>query len=430
MGIYVNYFSDDLIMNIGMGISIVLFSFLFFLFASFVVSQFRKVTKRKTLKEYYPISILIPCYNEEKKIGQCIDSIISADYQKDRMEILVLDDGSKDDTLRVAKEKAKEYPEMDIRVLKLKHEGKSAAMNKGTQKAKYNLLITVDADITVEKDTLKKLVAPMQEDNVAATNAVAVIRKPKKLIEYFQMIEFTINNLIRTSFSRNFKNSIWFFGAVACYRKDVLNEVGGFKKDTLTEDMDICLEMFNKKYKIITVEDAFIFTDACPSVRQLFKQRTRWYFGALQSLFKNKQLLEKERRSPSIIFLFFNQYWWTFFSFIVFPLLVYQVIYWWPGHDPVEVFSYIFRWFSLSGPVYVLYKIPEWGLNMLNIFAISAGLLTFAKSVPALKKFRGQFSFKTFIALFFYYPYTLILNAIIITGVIKYKFSKVKYFID
>lgn len=430
MDIHVNYYSEDLIMNITMIVSFVLFSFLFFLLTSFIISQFRKVKKEKKLEKFYPISILIPCYNEESKIGQCIDSLVASDYQKDKMEILVLDDGSKDRTIEVANKKSKEYPEMDIRVLKLKHEGKSATMNKGVKRAKYNLLITVDADITVEKDTIKKLVAPMDQENVAATNAVAVIRKPRKLIEYFQMIEFTINNLIRTSFSRNFKNSIWFFGAVACYRKDILKETGGFKKDTLTEDMDICLEMFNKQYKIITVEDAFIFTDACPSIRKLFKQRMRWYFGALQSLFKNRQLLGKERRSPAVIFLFFNQYWWTFFSFIVFPMLVYQIIYWWPGGDLIEIFSYIFRWFSLSGPAYVLYKIPDWGLNMLNIFAIMAGLVTFAKSVPALKKFKGQFSFKTFVALFFYYPYTLILNAIIITGVIKYKLSRVKYFID
>lgn len=420
-----NLISDDILMNLFMLVGLVLFSFLMFLFISFLISLFRSTPYNKTGSDL-PLSVLIPCYNEEMNIANCLSSVEKSKYNKKLIEVIVIDDGSKDRTAEVVREFAKKSS-FDIRLVKGKHKGKSEALNLGVSHAKNELIMSIDADIILEKDTMKKLVVPMV-GKVAATNAVAVIRKPKKLIEYFQMIEFTLNNLIRVSFSKVFDNSIWFFGAVACYSKSVLNEVGGFKTDTLTEDMDICLEMYNKGYKIVTVQEARISTLAMPSVALLFKQRMRWYYGALQSLFKNRNLLKEHRHSPSVLFLFVNQYWWTFFSFVFFPMTAYQVYYWWPG-GAVESFWYIFRWFSLSGPFYVLYKLPEWGLNFLNIFGVLSGIITLIMSVAAIRMFGARIDFKTIICIFFYFPYTIIQDAIIVSGVVKYLFAKKKYFI-
>ncbi|MFW6220617.1 MAG: glycosyltransferase [Nanoarchaeota archaeon] len=416
-------------MNISMGISFVLFSFLFFLFIIFIISLFKK-QKFSKLKSFANVSVLIPTFNEEKNIVNCLNSVLNSNYNKKNLEIIVVDDESKDDTVNIVEKFIEKIKDYDIKLIKAKHQGKSGCLNLGVKHAKNEFILTIDADVVILKDTIKKLVTPLVEKNVGATNSVAYIRKPKKFIEYFQMIEFCLNNLIRTSFSKVFKNSIWFFGAVACYKKSILKEVGYFKKDTLTEDMDICLEIFNKKYKIVTVEDCFISTLACPSVLLLFKQRMRWYFGALQSLFKNKRLLKGKKRSAPVIFLFVNQYWWTFFSFVFFPMTIYQVYYWIPSYEILEFSFYIFRWFSLLGPFYVFYMMPEWGFNFLNIFGVMSGVLTFIMGLFALIKFKGVFRFKTFFGLFFYFPYTIILAAIIVSGVIKYTFSKKKYFIN
>jgi len=108
-------------------------------------------------------------------------------------------------------------------------------------------------------------------------------------------------------------------------------------------------------------------------------------------------------------------------------MTAYSVYYWWP-EGALEAVSYLFRWFSLSGPVYVLYKIPDWGLNFINIFAVMSGIITFIMSIAALIMFRGKFHIKTLLALFFYFPYTIIQDAIIIAGVIKYSISKKRYF--
>jgi len=398
-----------------------------FLFLSFIISLFsaKRIIKQK---DDVFISILIPCYNEQKNIRNCLKSIEKTFYDKKLLEVIIIDDGSTDKTADIANSYLK-TSNLDIKLIKGTHQGKSMALNLGLDNAKHEIIMAIDADILLEKETIKKLVSPMSNKNVGATNAVAVIQNPKSLIEYFQMIEFSLNNLIRISFSKTFDNSVWFFGAVACYKKSVLNKIGRFKTDTLTEDMDICLELYNNKFKIITVPDARIATVAMPSVRALFKQRMRWYYGALQSLFKNRNLVQKEFQSLPIIFLFFNQYWWTFFAFVFFPMTAYQIHYWWP-QKTIEAIFYVFRWFSISGPFYVLYKLPDWGLNFLNIFGVLSGIITLIMSISAIIIYKAKINYKTVLCLFFYFPYTIIQDAIIVLGVLKYISKKKKYFID
>ena len=409
-------------MDISAFVLLVLFLFLFFIFIVYILSFFRKKENYEgTLKELPNISVLIPAYNEEKNIGRCISSVMTLDYDKDKMEIIVIDDGSTDKTKEIAES-------LGVRVIRGEHKGKVDALNLGVKEAKNEIIFCVDADVTLDKKALKKMVAPLSEKDVAATNAVVLVNRQRKLIDFFQYVEYYYNNIIRTSFSRLFRNSIWFFGAVACYKKSALEKIGYFKKDTLTEDMDVCLELYRADYRIITVEDAIIYTNPCSNLYELFRQRMRWYFGALQGLVKNHTLFKKKIRSVPVVFLFKNQFWWTFYAFVSFPLIIYQVIYWFPSSGISEGFWYIFRWFSLAGPFYVLYKIPQGWLSFLNISGISAGILTFIFSSLAILKFKGKFNIKTLLAIFFYFPYTIILNTIIVVSMFYYGFSKKKYF--
>jgi len=427
----IEIFSDDIVMNIGVVIFFILFVFLLFIFLTFIASLFVKKKKEKKFAKLPFVSVVVPVYNEEKNIVDCLSSLIKSAYPINNLEIIVVNDQSTDNTLEVTQSFINKHKDIDIKVITGKHSGKSGALNLGMSKSKHDLILSLDADIMVEKNTITALVQPLAEKDVAATNCVAVIRKPKNLIEHFQRIEFFLNNLVRMSFSKVFDNSIWFFGAAACYKKDILKKIGNFKKDTLTEDMDICLELYNSKYKIVTVKEAVITTKACPTVLALGKQRMRWYYGALQSLVKNKALLSYDKRSPSVYFLYFNQFWWTFFAFIFFPLVAYQVSYWWPhGQGIYEALMYIFRWFTMVGPFYVLYMIPVWGISFLNLFGVMSGVISMFNIVAAINMFKGKFTLPTFIAIFFFFPYTIILNAIVIAGVIKYTLSKKKYFID
>lgn len=417
-------------MNGGILVSAVLFLFLSFLLCTYLASQWRE-KKRGAGMHQPPVSIIIPMYNEEKTIESSLRSIFESSYPAEKLQVIVVDDCSSDNTLGVVRDLQTKF-RWKMMILPVPHAGKAMALNAGVEKARNELVLTLDADVCVGKNTICDLVENHSDPLVAATNCVARVHFPRTFLECYQAIEYSLNNLIRISFSRVFGNSIWFFGACACYKKSILTKLGGFKRDTLTEDMDICLEMYKAGFRIVTVPSAMIETEACRSIKELALQRMRWYYGALQALHKNNHILRSQWTAPPVMFLYFNQWWWTFFAFISFPLFVYQIQFWLPPLSEILwVILYFLRWFSFAGPLYVLWKIPEWGINFANIFGVTSGIITMFLSLAALRMGSVKIGPKIFLALFLYFPYTILLNFIVVMGVVRYRFlGKKKYFID
>lgn len=416
----------NFIMNFSAFVFGILFLFILFLFITTILAFFSK--QRKVT--YEPkVSILIPAYNEEKNIGKCLTSILNSKYPKNKMEVIVIDDGSTDNTQKIIKGFSKKFK--NVKLIKGNHEGKSEALNSGVKKSSYDIIMSVDADTIVNKDAVKKLVTPFFYKNVGATNGSCLVKNKNSILGIFQNIEYHYNNLIRRSFSELFRNGIWFFGAFACYRKEILKEIGYFKRDTLTEDMDIALEIYSKNYKIINVYDAIGFTVVPKTIMALVKQRTRWWVGVLQSLNKNNHLFNA-KSGPSIIFLFINQYWWSFFAIVSLPLIIYQFNYWLPYNisNFSDFFVYTFGWVSLFGSMRVIYKIPEWGLSVYSIFGVLSGILSSILIVSAIYLYKDKLNVNNIFAIFFYFPYTIVLNIIIFISIIKISFLKRKFFIS
>ncbi|MCX6707305.1 MAG: glycosyltransferase [Candidatus Woesearchaeota archaeon] len=390
---------------------------------------------------YTKISVVIPCYNEEKNIAKCLDAVYSLDYPKENIEVIVVDDGSPDSTIKTLEDykKRNKNHATGMIISRGKHEGKSASLNIGINKAHHEIILTLDADTIVEKDSLRNLVRPFSDREVGATNGSFIPSNRNSLLGLFQNIEYSYYNLVKKSFSSVFRNGIWFFGAFTCYRKEALKKIGYFKKDSMTEDMDATLEIYSKGYRLINVFDAVGYTIVPSSIISFFRQRTRWWIGGLQAMKKNLKILSVKsaahpKISPSIIFVFINQYWWSIFSVLFFPLIIYQVFYWLPqnaGFFPI--FAYLFRWFSLLGPVYVIYKIHEWGISLYSIFGVMSGIMSCVLLIISLLKSRARTSAYNLLMImfgvFFYFPYTIILNTITVISLIKLAFLKKKHFI-
>ena len=177
----ITFFSDNIVMDIGMFISFILFLFLGFLFLTFVISLFKKEYKSRRWDKDPAVSIIIPAYNEEKNIYLCLESVARSDYPKRLMEILVVDDASNDNTLSEIERFRSEHKAFDIKIIKGSHQGKSESLNKGIKLCKNELIITIDADVELGKDTIKKLLWPMADPAVGATNSVAIITNPHAL---------------------------------------------------------------------------------------------------------------------------------------------------------------------------------------------------------------------------------------------------------
>jgi len=411
----------ELIMLLGSFVFALLFLFLLFVFIASMLSLFKK----EIVVEYEPkISIIIPCYNEEKNILKCLDAIASSDYPKKKMEIIVVDDGSTDNTLNILKGYSKKNL---IKIVKGTHEGKSESLNRGAKKASNEFIVAVDADTLLERATLRKLIQPFADPKTGATNGSCIVRNKGSLLGMFQNIEYHYNNLIRRSFSLLFKNGIWFFGAFAGYRKSVLEKIGYFKKDSLTEDTDIALEIYSAGYKVLNVHDAIGHVLAPSTLKGFYKQRSRWWIGVLQSLKKNRHLFSYNS-SPSILFLFISQFWWSFYALASMPLIAYQFYYWLPSSSFYEIASYTFRWFTATGPLYVIYKIPEWGISLYSIFGVLSGLISIVLIITAIFVFKEKLRLKNIVGIFFYFPYTIVLNTIIVISLFKIIFLKQRYF--
>jgi len=198
----------------------------------------------------------------------------------------------------------------------------------------------------------------------------------------------------------------------------------------LAEDQDVALELKMKGYKTINASKAIGYTIVPTSVKALYKQRARWWIGTLQSIVKNKKLFSR-KASPSILFLFINQFWWSFYAFLSLPLIIYQINYWLPYNSQsiFSILSYLFKWFSLMGPIYVLYKIPVWGISIYSIFGVLSGVITTVISIAALRKFKDKIGFKNLFVMFFYFPYTIVLNIIILVSLLRHRFWGKSFYI-
>ena len=411
----------DLIMLLSSVLFGVVFSFLIFIFVIFIISRFLK----RSAKEFEPnVSIVIPAYNEEQNIKECIDSVYNSNYPKSKIEVIVVDDGSTDNTAKILKKYKK------VKMLSQNHLGKVEALNFGALNSSNEFIVTLDADTTLDKNCINELVKPFLDDDVGATTGNNKVKNKKSILSAFQNIEYHFSNLIRNSFSIVFRNGVWISGSLACYRKSSLSKISNFKKDTLAEDIDIALELKKIGYKTLIVSTAFGSTIVPSGLKALYRQRVRWWIGTLQAIVKNKELFSI-KSSPSILYLYISHFWWSFYAFLSLPLIIYQINYWLPYNSQslLDIFNYLFRWFSLMGPIYVLYKIPDFGISIYSIFGVSAGIISTVISIAALKMFKDRLHLKNLFAIFFYFPYTIVLNIIILVSLLRHRFWRRSFYI-
>ncbi|UCC91235.1 MAG: glycosyltransferase family 2 protein, partial [Candidatus Aenigmatarchaeota archaeon] len=339
---------------------ILLFSGMLFLFLfavlglMFVITLAASFKKRTWKSDHEPhVSIVIPAYNEEKNIGKCLEAIQQTDYPEGKKEVIVVDDGSKDRTVEIARNFK------DVKIARQEHNGKVDALNLGVSKASRNIVITIDSDVMMEKDFIRNIAKPFSDPDVGAVSGAAKVANTDTILTAFQSIEYIYNSLLMDSFSKVFGTSLWFWGALSSFRKDVLLKVGGFKKTSETEDFDTMIRIKRHGYKTVSTKNAMGRVNVPSNMVSLFKQRIRWWKGSLQTISKNLDMF-RPKHGIAIMLLIFTQFFWFVYSFLIIPLIAYQILYWIPYNSATlaDLSFYLFRWFNLVGPFYALYKIP------------------------------------------------------------------------
>ena len=232
-----------------------------------------------------PVSVVIAAYNEEKVIARTIEAVLSNRYPN--LEIIVVDDGSKDDT---AGEVRRRFGGL-VRVFQQENGGKSAALNRGIAHAGGEIIIALDADTLFAPDTIDLLVRRFADPRVGAVAGNVKVGNRINPLTYWQAIEYiTSQNLDRRAYS--VLNSVSVVpGAVGAWRREAILQAGGYTTDTMAEDMDLTWRIRRMGWRIETEPAAVGFTEAPDSFRALFKQRFRWAFGTLQSLWKHRRAI-------------------------------------------------------------------------------------------------------------------------------------------
>ncbi|WP_307412456.1 glycosyltransferase [Neobacillus ginsengisoli] len=239
------------------------------------------------------VSVVIAAYNEEKVICKTIHSILSSDYPA--FEVLIIDDGSKDDTADVVQ---KTYANHSlVRLIKKNNGGKSSAVNVGFKEANGEIVVALDADTLIAENAISLLVNHFKNENVAAVSGNVKVGNKGNLLTNWQHIEYVTGfNLERRAFAA--LNCITVVpGAIGAWRKTAVEEAGYFKEDTLAEDTDITLTLLRQGKKIEFEEKAYAFTEVPEDIKSLAKQRYRWVYGTLQCLWKHREALFNKKHN-------------------------------------------------------------------------------------------------------------------------------------
>lgn len=279
-----------------------------------------------------PVSVLVPAYNEEATIAASVRSMLQLDYPE--LEVIVVNDGSRDGTLEALRREFAlvPYPEAywrrlevepvraiyrstkfrNLRVIDKENGGKADALNAGINAARYPLVCSVDADSILERASLRRVVLPFLHDPrvVASGGTVRIangcevrggflekVGLPRKILPLLQVVEYLRAFLFGRLGWAPMNAVLIISGAFGVFRKDAVVEAGGYRPDTVGEDMELVVRLHRRHrlagrpYRIAFLPDPICWTEAPETLKVLRSQRARWQRGLGESLMHNRTLL-------------------------------------------------------------------------------------------------------------------------------------------
>jgi len=241
------------------------------------------------IKQFPQVTVAVPAYNEEDTVAKTLNSIIKLDYPKDNVEIIVINDGSKDNTVKVVETTIKENPGSKILLVNKKNGGKGTALNVALKLAKGEFFVPLDADSYIRSDALKVIMPNFENKNVAAVLPLMKIKDPKNFMQRIQWAEYMVNLFYKRLMS--ILDCVHVApGPFSVYRKETLIEIGGFDENNLTEDLEVTLRLQKNNYKIIQVMNTEVYTIPPDDFKGFYKQRNRWYKGTIINAFNYRKM--------------------------------------------------------------------------------------------------------------------------------------------
>jgi len=251
--------------------------------------------KPAEVASYKPkVAVLIPAYNEEKVIERTVRAALNSNYPN--LRVIVIDDGSKDRTLEVARNAfAAESAAGQVLILAKKNSGKAEALNFGIEHiGDAELFVGIDADTIIAPDAISRLVPHFINPEMGAIAGNAKVGNRVNLWTRWQALEYiTSQNFERRALDVLGAVSV-VPGAIGAWRVSAVREAGGYHTDTVAEDADLTMALLRLGYRVEYEDMALAYTEAPTNANGLMRQRFRWSFGILQAVYKHRSVVARK----------------------------------------------------------------------------------------------------------------------------------------
>jgi cellulose synthase/poly-beta-1,6-N-acetylglucosamine synthase-like glycosyltransferase len=253
-----------------------------FFFVTFLEHRKKIVIRDGDIKlaDYKAVTIIVPSFNEETTIHKTVSSLLELNYPKDKLELILIDDGSTDNTWEVMQQFSN-HP--NIKVLRKENGGKYTALNLGLEQTKSDFVGCLDADSLVDKEALVRIMSYFEQDPLAmAVVPSVVVDNPKGILQNAQRVEYNLGIYLKKMYG--------FLGAIhvtpgpfTIFKTKVFKDLGPYRHAHNTEDMEIAYRMQTNQYKIEHCNDAYVYTKTPINVKKFFIQRLRWTYGSINN---------------------------------------------------------------------------------------------------------------------------------------------------
>ena len=303
-----------------------------------------------------PVTIIVPAYNEGPVIQSAIRSLLDLDYPS--YEILVIDDGSTDDTRARAAELEGRYGGVIVRVVGKANAGKAAALNTGIALARHEFVLCMDGDSRLARQSLRRAIRHFADERVGAVAGNVKVVNRNGMWTRLQALEY-IEGLNMARRAQGFLRAVNIIpGPIGLFRRETLVEVGGYDTDTFAEDADLTLKILTAGWQVTYEDGAIAYTEAPEQLLDLIKQRYRWTRGILQALRKRAGWLLAPRGGASV---------WLSLLAMLFEAII------WPVFNVLGNLFFAFAALEAGAAPYVAY----WWI-LLTLLDVAAALHTVA----------------------------------------------------
>jgi len=235
------------------------------------------------------VSVIIPAYNEAKNLSNLLDSLREQSYPN--LEIMIVNDGSTDGTVEIVRNYMRQNTGIQLIDLPRPNHGKAVALNTGLSVANGQFVVVIDADGVVERNCIMRMVAALHQPNIIAVAGNVKVANRIGFLTKLQALEYVRDiNLPRRAFDL-MSVSIVIPGPVGGFRKEYVKAVGSYDTDTVAEDYDMTVKLQKAKdgtfHGVRNITDAIAYTEAPENLKDLFRQRKRWYGGMTQTMIKH-----------------------------------------------------------------------------------------------------------------------------------------------